>query len=116
MFDILQAYVLSLRVRRAMATFEGRRTIDGLVVTVDGKPLSEHYEIKQFTSWGFEWTYEGDSPQQLALAILVEHLKDDARAIRLSGPFMREVIANLDNDWVLSSHDIDRAIRAIERH
>jgi hypothetical protein len=41
----------------AMATFEGRRTIDGLIVNVDGKPLSEHYEVKRFTSWGFEWTY-----------------------------------------------------------
>jgi hypothetical protein len=98
-----------------MATFEGRRTIDGLVVTVDGKPLSEHYEVKRFTSWGFEWAYEGDSPQQLALAVLVEHLKDNARAIRLSEPFMRAVVANLDNDWVLSSDDIDRAIRATEQ-
>jgi Family of unknown function (DUF6166) len=98
-----------------MATFEGRRTIDGLVVTVDGKPLSEHYEVKRFTSWGFEWTYEGDSPRQLALALLVEHLKDNARAIRLCEPFMREVVANLDNDWVLSSDEVDRVIRAIEQ-
>ena len=98
-----------------MAIFEGKRTIDGLVVTVDGKPLSEHYEVERFTSWGFEWTYEGTSPRQLALALLVEHLKDNARAIRLSEPFMREVVANLDNDWVLSSDDIDRAVRAIEQ-
>jgi len=42
--------------------------MDGLVVTVDGVPLSEHYEVKQFTKRGFEWTYEGTSPQQLALA------------------------------------------------
>ena len=39
-----------------MKVFEGQRTIDGLVVTVDGKPLPEHYEVKQFTTWGFEWT------------------------------------------------------------
>jgi hypothetical protein len=98
-----------------MATFEGRRTIDGLVVTDEGKPLPEHYEVKRFTSWGFEWTYEGDSPRQLALAILVEHLGDHGRAIRLCEPFMREVVANLDNDWTLSSDEIDRAIRAIEQ-
>ncbi|MGA9947168.1 MAG: DUF6166 domain-containing protein, partial [Xanthobacteraceae bacterium] len=53
-----------------MKIYEGRRTIDGIVVTVDGKPLREHYEVKQFTKYGFEWTYDGDSPQQLALAIL----------------------------------------------
>jgi Family of unknown function (DUF6166) len=97
-----------------VTTFEGKRTIDGLVVTVDGKRLDEHYEVKQFTTWGFEWTYEGDSPKQLALALLVEHLKDSARAIRLAEPFMRTVVADLDNDWVLQSSDIDRAIRDIE--
>lgn len=97
-----------------MSTFEGKRTIDGLLVTVDGRRLDEHYDVKCFTSWGFEWTYEGDSPQQLALAILVEHLGDKARALRLSEPFMRKVIANLDNDWVLSAGEIDQAIRDIE--
>ena len=97
-----------------VTTFEGKRTIDGLVVTVDGKRLDEHYEVKQFTTWGFEWTYEGDSPKQLALALLLEHLRDKARAMRLADPFMRKVVANLDNDWVLQSSDIDRAIRDIE--
>lgn len=98
-----------------MSTFEGKRTIDGLVVTVDGKHLDEHYGVKRFTTWGFEWTYEGDSPQQLALAILVEHLHDNERAIRLSDAFMRKVVANLDNDWVLTGDEIDRAIREIEK-
>lgn len=97
-----------------MSRFEGKRTIDGLVVTVDGRRLDEHYEAKRFTSWGFEWTYEGESPQQLALAILMEHLGDQERAIRLSDPFMRKVVANLDNDWELSTADIDRAIAEIE--
>ncbi len=98
-----------------MSTFEGKRTIDGLVVTVDGKRLDEHYGVKRFTTWGFEWTYEGDSPQQLALAVLVAHLRDNERAIRLSDAFMRKVVANLDNDWVLTGDEIDRAIREIEK-
>jgi hypothetical protein len=97
-----------------VSTFEGKRTIDGLVVTIDGRPLNEHYDVKRFTSWGFEWTYEGDSPQQLALAILVEHLGDTGRAIRLSEPFMRKIVANLDNDWVLTGGEIDRAVAEIE--
>jgi len=94
-----------------MRTYQGRRQIDGLVVTVDGERLSEHYDVKQFTSWGFEWTYEGPSPQQLALAILYDHLGDKEQAIRLSEPFMRKVVADLDNDWVLTSEDVDRAIK-----
>jgi hypothetical protein len=98
-----------------VSTFEGRRTIDGLVVTVDGRRLDEHYGVRRFTTWGFEWTYEGPSPQQLALAVLVEHLKDSERAIRLSDPFMRKVVANLGNDWALTGADIDAALKEIER-
>ncbi len=98
-----------------MTTYEGKRTIDGLVVTVDGKPLAEHYEVKRFTKYGFEWTYEGDSPQQLALAILSEHLGDEARAIRLSQPFMQKVVANLDNDWALDSGEIAAFIGETEK-
>jgi hypothetical protein len=97
-----------------MKVYEGKRTIDGLVVTVDGQPLGEHYEAKRFTKFGFEWTYEGDSPQQLALAILADYLGDNARAIRLSEPFMKQIVANLDNDWRLSGAEIDAAVRSIE--
>lgn len=94
-----------------MKTYEGKRTIDGLVVTVDGKRLDEHYEVKRFTKYGFEWTYEGESPQQLALAILNDHLGDKDRSIAFSEPFMKSVIANLDNDWTLTSTDIDAFLR-----
>jgi len=96
-----------------MKTYEGKRTIDGLVVTVDGKPLDERYDVKQFTKYGFEWTYEGASPQQLALAILVDHLGDKDRAIALSEPFMKKIVANLDNDWALSSDEIEVALKDI---
>jgi hypothetical protein len=89
-----------------MKLYEGRRTIDGLVVTVDGKRLPERYEVKQFTTYGFEWTYDGDSPRQLALAILFDYLGDGGRATALSKPFMQDVIANLDNDWQLTGDDV----------
>jgi hypothetical protein len=89
-----------------MKIYEGRRTIDGLVVTVDGKPLPEHYEVKRFTKYGFEWTYDGDSPQQLALAILFDYLGDGTRAVALSKPYMQDVIANLDNDWRLTGDEV----------
>ena len=94
-----------------MKIYEGRRTMDGLVVTVDGKPLPEHYEVKQFTRRGFEWTYDGTSPQQLALAILFDHLGDNVRAIALSEPFMKDVVANLDNDWRLTGDEVGGFVR-----
>jgi hypothetical protein len=94
-----------------MSTYEGKRTIDGLVVTVDGVRLDERYDVRRFTRFGFEWTYEGASPQQLALAILVHHLGDNERAVELSQPFMKGVVANLDNDWTLDSSDIEAFLR-----
>jgi hypothetical protein len=94
-----------------MKNYEGRRTMDGLVVTVDGKKLPEHYGVKQFTKRGFEWTYEGTSPRQLALAILFDHLGDSERAIALSEPYMKDVIANLDNDWRLTTDEVDAYLR-----
>ena len=94
-----------------MKTYEGKRTIDGLVVTVDGKRLDEHYEVKRLAKYGFEWTYEGESPQQLALAILYDRLGDKDRATALSEPFMKSVIANLDNDWVLTDDEVDAFLR-----
>lgn len=97
-----------------MKVYEGKRAFDGLIVTVDGKPLSEHYEVARFTTWGFEWTYEGESPQQLALAILFDHLGEKTRAIGLSERFMRRVVADLDNDWQLTSDDVARAVAEIE--
>jgi uncharacterized protein DUF6166 len=90
-----------------MKTYEGKRTIDGLVVTVDGRRLDEHYEVKRFTKHGFEWTYCGENPQQLALAVLYDHTGDRDRAIALSRPFMETVVANLDNDWTLTGGEID---------
>ena len=94
-----------------MKTYEGKRTIDGLVVTVDGNRLDERYDVRRFTKYGFEWTYEGESPQQLALAILYDYVGDPDRAIRLSAPFMKSVVANLDNDWMLRGDEIDAFLR-----
>ena len=93
-----------------MKTYAGARTIDGIKVTVDGQPLAEGYDIQRFTTMGFEWTYEGSEPGQLALALLADHLGNDERALTLSEPFMKLVVADLDNDWVLNSSDIDAVL------
>jgi hypothetical protein len=93
-----------------MKIYEGGRSLDGAVVTVDGVPLDPRLDIRRFSTTGFEWTYEGDGPRQLALALLADHLGDPQRALALSERFMREVVAVLDNAWRLTGAEIDAAL------
>jgi hypothetical protein len=93
-----------------MKIYEGGRGLAGAEVTVDGAPLDPRFELRRFSPMGFEWTYEGDGPRQLALALLCDHLGDPARALALTEAFMREVVAELDNAWVLTSEDIEAAL------
>lgn len=96
-----------------MTVYEGGRGLDGAMVTADGAPLDPHFDIHTFSRTGFEWTYEGDGPRQLALALLAHHLRDAARAVELTEPFMRAVVAELDNAWRLTSADIDVALAGL---
>ena len=95
-------------------TYAGSRTIDGIIVTVDGKPLAERYDLETFTTEGFEWTYEGRAPLQLALALLADHLNEDQCALALAEKFMEKTITDLDNDWELTSEDLDQALTEIK--
>ena len=98
-----------------MKVYEGGRSLDGAVVTVDGKRLAARFDLKKLSPAGFEWTYEGAGPAQLALALLADHLGDDQKALALHDAFMRAVIAELDNAWRLTSADIDQALAALKR-
>ena len=93
-----------------MKRYAGGRSLDGALVTVDGRPLNPRFDLKRLSATGFEWTYEGAGPAQLALALLCDHLGDDARALALYERFMKAVVADLDNSWELSSADIDAAL------
>lgn len=93
--------------------YAGDRTIDGILVTVDGVPLDEHTDSKCYTRNGFEWSYEGPEPSQLAYALLVDHLGDAARAAQLEPAFMRAVVANFQNEWEMTSADIDRVLQRL---
>jgi hypothetical protein len=96
-----------------MKSFIGDRTIDGIKVTVDGRPLDQRLDLHRYTANGFEWSYEGPEPRQLALAMLAEHLGDPAGAMALVEPFMKAVVANFGNEWEMTSADIDAALTAL---
>lgn len=96
-----------------MKLYEGGRGLGGAQVTVDGAPLDPRFDVKAFSPAGYEWTYEGDGPRQLALALLCDHLGDPARALPLVEPFMRQVVAQLDNAWELTSEELDAELAAL---
>lgn len=94
-----------------MKTYEGGRHLEGASVTVDGQLLDPRFDLKTFSPAGFEWTYDGDGPRQLALAILADHFGDDQAALDQCDQFMSDVIANLDNAWRLTSDDVDKGLK-----
>jgi hypothetical protein len=96
-----------------MKHYIGDRTIDGISVTVDGAPLSPAYDQLQLTEHGFEWSYEGPEPAQLAFALLYDHTRDATLAKLLHKPLMERVVANFDNEWELTSGDLDDAVRVL---
>lgn len=93
-----------------MKHYAGDRTIDGIVVTVDGQPLSTACDQLRLTDFGFEWSYEGPEPAQLAFALLYDHLADAAAAKTLHKAFMKCIVANFDNEWELTSADLADAV------
>lgn len=97
-----------------MKVYSGDRTIDGVKVTVDGAPLDPCVNVTEFTKNGFEWSYEGPEPRQLALALLVNHLGDKAAAMTSVESFMRAIVANFENEWEMTSDDIDLALTALD--
>jgi hypothetical protein len=99
--------------RAEMKHYAGDRTIDGVKVTVDGAPLDPRVNFMEFSKNGFEWSYEGPEPRQLALALLADHLGAAAAAKAAVEPFMRAIVANFGNEWEMSSADIDLALAGL---
>src|SRR5258708_15052731 len=96
-----------------MKKYVGDRTIDGVKVTVDDAPLDPCVDVVEFTKNGFEWSYEGPEPRQLALALLVDHLGDKGKAKAMVEPFMSAVVANFGNECEMSSAAIGEALPAL---
>ena len=96
--------------RDIQKVYRGDRTIDGIEVTVDDAFLDEALTVKRLTEDGFEWSYEGVGPAQLALAILVDHYGEPERALADYEAFMRRVVANFNNEWEMTSDDVDSAL------
>lgn len=99
-----------------MKRYHGRRTKDGVLVTVDGRPLKPRHDLHNHSPDGFEWGFRGSGPAQLALAIVADHLGDDRRALAIYQSFKFNVVADLpERGWALSSDEVQAALDGICR-
>lgn len=97
-----------------MKIYAGRRTDDGVVVTVNGRALSPRLDLWNHSPTGFEWGYGGSGPTQLALALLADALGDDEIACQWHQDFKRAVVAHLARDcWTLTEAQIRRAVELL---
>ncbi len=97
-----------------MKIYKAVRTPEGCSVTVDGVALAQRTDLRQYSTSGFEWGYEGSGPQQLALAILADHFGDDSRALASHKVFMEVVVGVMRADqWTLTSEQIDNSFSQV---
>ena len=87
----------------------------GTVIKSNGEPLNPRLDLANKSPTGFAWGYSGSGPAQLALAILVDHLKDDKAALAHYQNFKEAVISRLPNgrEWTLDSAQIEAALQKI---
>jgi hypothetical protein len=93
--------------------YEGRRTEQGVVVTVDSQPLNPRKDLWNQSPTGFDWGYAGSGPAQLALALLADCLGDDEEAIGWQRDFTSVVIVCLPRSgWALTEQEIRETLSA----
>jgi hypothetical protein len=71
------------------------------------RPLNPRYDLRRHSPGGFQWSYSGSGPAQLALALLADATGDDALAQRHYQEFKSTFLAALYTDhWTLARGEI----------
>ena len=71
--------------------------------------LPMRLDLRNHSPTGFEWSYGGSGPAQLALGLLADALGDDAQAMQLYQAFKWKVVDGLPMEgWLLSRRDIEQ--------
>jgi hypothetical protein len=80
----------------------------------NGHALDPRFDLRFHSPDGFEWSYSGSGPAQLALAILADHLGDDQQALNLYQRFKWAIVARLPRKgWILTDQVIDQVLQNI---
>ncbi|HEX7049864.1 MAG TPA: DUF6166 domain-containing protein, partial [Longimicrobiales bacterium] len=101
-----------------MKIYKGIRSPHGVTVTVEedgqARPLPPRNDLFDHSPDGFAWGYGGSGPAQLALAILADHLGDDAAAVRLHQNFKWRAIATIEGrSWRMTDAEVAGHLAAI---
>ena len=79
------------------------------------KPLDPRFDLHKHSSTGFEWgTGNSGSAQQLALALLADALRNDARALDVHLDFSRRVIPLFPERWTITRSRVLAYVDRIE--
>jgi hypothetical protein len=78
-----------------------------VVVTFAGHQILSRLDLRQHSPDGFQWSYAGSGPAQLAVSLLAHYLRDDDLACRLYQGFKATVLAHETRDeWELTCDDL----------
>src|SRR5262245_8383263 len=107
--------------------YRGERTAKGIEVTVSTPERTStlqpdwSQQIVNHSPDGFEWSYHGSGPAQLALAILLEHFvtrfdshEAIAKAINYHQDFKNLTVANFAESWQINDDEIDGVLQRID--
>ena len=112
-----------MNVRKAVR-YRGRRLPNGCVIerkdeSIPGRgrwsklsPLKS-LRLRNHSPDGFEWGYGGSRPAQSALALLLDHTRNRAVALKLYQDFKFKVVAGLPGEWELTGDQISEVITFI---
>ena len=68
--------------------------------------LGPSLAIKVHSPMGFNWGYLGSGPAQLALALLLDAIGDEARSLALYQSFKRAYVAGWADQWEITPEEI----------
>lgn len=79
------------------------------------QPLDPRFDLRKHSSTGFAWGTDSAGPaQQLALALLADALRNDARALDVHQDFSRRVIPLFPGRWTITRSRILAYVDRIE--
>jgi hypothetical protein len=110
-------------ISRASTTYSGTRTSAGCVVAVttvhEGTPSSHllrpQLDVRRYAQH-FDWGNLSRGAKQLAVSLLVDHLRDSRLAAELHLRFTEAVVSRLpQGSWTLTDAEIDAALGRLGR-